>query len=204
MVTVCRYSLRPRVLVDVSRVSTATSILQGRIHVASPIVVAPFTNAKAAHAAGEKAVAAAAAAAGTAYCVPHYANFPLPEVCAAAGGADRLLFQLYPIKKLAPTSAGTGADTGPSTGPSASAGANLAASGIVSSSAADPGLDRGYTALVLAYVARLGFRAVALTVDAPNNANRERTYKSAQVRFIAVEGPVSRFGSVRGLWVEIE
>jgi isopentenyl diphosphate isomerase/L-lactate dehydrogenase-like FMN-dependent dehydrogenase len=190
VVAVCRYSLRPRVLVDVSRVSTATSILQGRIHVASPIVVAPFTNAKAAHAAGEKAVAAAAAAAGTAYCVPHYANFPLPEVCAAAGGADRLLFQLYPVKKLAPTSTGTGAGTSPSPSPSPSpsAGANLAASGIVSSSAADPGLDRGYTALVLAYVARLGFRAVALTVDAPNNANRERTYKSAQVWFIAVEG----------------
>jgi L-lactate dehydrogenase (cytochrome) len=162
-----RYSLRPRVLRDVSNMNTTTSILGGRVKLDFPVLVAPFTNAKAAHPEGEIAVGAAVAAAGVGYAVPHYANYPLPEVRDALAGTGTqsggFLFQMYPVKKQ---SAG---DTE----------SMLGSSGIVRS-AEDDGLDREYTAGALRYASGLGCKAVLLTVDTANNANRERTYKNPQ------------------------
>ncbi len=47
------------------------------------ICIAPFAGAKITHPDGDKAVAAAAAARGLSFVVPHYAGFPLAEIKAA-------------------------------------------------------------------------------------------------------------------------
>lgn len=87
------WTLRPRVLRTTRPVSTGTTIL-GR-HVASPVVVAPFATARAAHPDGEAAIARAAASTGCSFVCPHFGGTPLEEVRAAAGDAP-LFFQLYP------------------------------------------------------------------------------------------------------------
>jgi isopentenyl diphosphate isomerase/L-lactate dehydrogenase-like FMN-dependent dehydrogenase len=168
-----RYTLRPRVLRDVSKMSAGTSILGGRVNLRFPVVVAPFTNAKAAHPVGELAVGAAVASAGIAYAVPHYCNYPLPEVQAvlaggAGGGSEGgnsggFLFQMYPVKKQSASDKES----------------MLGASGIVKS-AEDGGLDREYMAGVMRYISSMGCKGLLLTVDTANNANRERTYKNPQ------------------------
>ncbi len=61
-----RRKLRPRVLVDVSSVSTATNVLG--TDVALPILIAPLALQRMAHPDGELATARAAAAAGTIRC----------------------------------------------------------------------------------------------------------------------------------------
>ena len=58
-----RFELRPRVLVDVSRVSTATTVLGTEISM--PLVVAPVAFQRLVDPDGEVAMARAAAAAGT-------------------------------------------------------------------------------------------------------------------------------------------
>src|SRR6476469_4242513 len=62
-----RRKLRPRVLVDVSSVSTATTVLG--TGVALPILIAPLALQRMAHPDGELATARAAAAAGTIMCL---------------------------------------------------------------------------------------------------------------------------------------
>ena len=62
-----RRKLRPRVLVDVGRVSTATTVLGTEI--ALPVVIAPLAMQRLAHPDGEEATARAAAAAGTVMCL---------------------------------------------------------------------------------------------------------------------------------------
>jgi isopentenyl diphosphate isomerase/L-lactate dehydrogenase-like FMN-dependent dehydrogenase len=62
-----RRKLRPRVLVDVSSVSTATTVLGTDI--ALPVLVAPVAIQRLAHPEGEEATARAAAAAGTIMCL---------------------------------------------------------------------------------------------------------------------------------------
>jgi isopentenyl diphosphate isomerase/L-lactate dehydrogenase-like FMN-dependent dehydrogenase len=62
-----RRKLRPRVLVDVSSVSTGTTVLGTEI--ALPVIVAPLAMQRMAHADGEEATARAAAAAGTVMCL---------------------------------------------------------------------------------------------------------------------------------------
>jgi hypothetical protein len=69
-----RYTMRPRVLRDVSKPDPSTSILGGAVQISFPVVVAPFAGAMAAHPDGERAIAAAARAAGTTYAVPHYSG----------------------------------------------------------------------------------------------------------------------------------
>ena len=87
-----RRKLRPRVLVDVSSVSTATTVLG--TDVALPILIAPLALQRMAHPDGELATARAAAAAGTIMCLSTAATARPAEVAAAAPGGARW-FQVY-------------------------------------------------------------------------------------------------------------
>jgi isopentenyl diphosphate isomerase/L-lactate dehydrogenase-like FMN-dependent dehydrogenase len=97
-----RRRLRPRVLVDVSEVSTATTVL-GR-EVSMPLLVAPTALHRMAHPDGEPGTARAAAAAGTIYCLSTLATSRPREVAAQAPAAPRW-FQLYAFKDGAVTDA---------------------------------------------------------------------------------------------------
>ena len=94
-----RIPLRPRVLVDVSAIDLATSVL-GR-PIAFPILLAPTAFNRLAHDDGEKAAARAAAGSGTLMIGSTLATCPLEEVAACAGGA--MWFQLYVYKDRALT-----------------------------------------------------------------------------------------------------
>jgi isopentenyl diphosphate isomerase/L-lactate dehydrogenase-like FMN-dependent dehydrogenase len=87
-----RLPLRPRVLVDVAEVSTATTVLG--TPVSMPLLVAPTAIQRLAHPEGEPGMARAAAGAGTVMCLSTLATATLEEVAAAAPGAPRW-FQLY-------------------------------------------------------------------------------------------------------------
>jgi isopentenyl diphosphate isomerase/L-lactate dehydrogenase-like FMN-dependent dehydrogenase len=87
-----RRKLRPRMLVDVRTVSTATTVLGTEI--ALPIVIAPLALQRMAHPDGEVATARAAAAAGTIMCLSSASTTRPAEVAAAAPGAPRW-FQVY-------------------------------------------------------------------------------------------------------------
>ena len=87
-----RWHLRPRVLVDVSTVSTATAVL-GR-EASMPVLVAPTAFQRLAHFDGELATARAAAAAGTVLIQSTLSSVTPAEVAAAAP-AGRRWFQLY-------------------------------------------------------------------------------------------------------------
>jgi len=87
-----RRKLRPRVLVDVSSVTTATTVLG--TDVALPVLIAPLALQRMAHPDGELATARAAAAAGTIMCLSTAATARPAEVAAAAPGAPRW-FQVY-------------------------------------------------------------------------------------------------------------
>jgi isopentenyl diphosphate isomerase/L-lactate dehydrogenase-like FMN-dependent dehydrogenase len=86
------WHLRPRVLVDVGTVSPATTVL-GR-EVSMPLLVAPTAFLRLAHPDGERAVARAAAAAGTIMCQATLSSLT-PAELAAAVPSSRLWFQLY-------------------------------------------------------------------------------------------------------------
>jgi len=87
-----RWQLRPRVLVDVSAVTTATTLL-GR-EVSMPVLVAPTAFQRLAHPDGEVATARAAAGVGTVMCQSTLSSLTPGEVARSAPGA-RLWFQLY-------------------------------------------------------------------------------------------------------------
>jgi isopentenyl diphosphate isomerase/L-lactate dehydrogenase-like FMN-dependent dehydrogenase len=84
--------LRPRVLVDVSQVTSATTVL-GR-EVSMPVLVAPTAFQRLAHPEGEIAIARAAASVGTVMCQSTLSSATPGELATAAPGA-RLWFQLY-------------------------------------------------------------------------------------------------------------
>jgi isopentenyl diphosphate isomerase/L-lactate dehydrogenase-like FMN-dependent dehydrogenase len=90
-----RHALRPRVLVDVSDVSTATTVLGTEISM--PVIVAPVALQKMAHHDGECGMARAAADAGTIMTLSTIATSTPREVAAAAPGAPRW-FQVYVFK----------------------------------------------------------------------------------------------------------
>ena len=90
-----RYRLRPRVLVDVTTVTTRTTVLG--TDVSMPLLVAPTALQRMAHPDGELATARAAAAAGTIMCLSTIATATAREVAEAAPGAARW-FQLYVLK----------------------------------------------------------------------------------------------------------
>jgi isopentenyl diphosphate isomerase/L-lactate dehydrogenase-like FMN-dependent dehydrogenase len=87
-----RWVLRPRVLVDVGSVTTATSVL-GQ-DVSMPILVAPTAFQRLVHPEGEAPMARAAAAAGTVFCLSTLSSASPAEIAAAAPGG-RNWFQLY-------------------------------------------------------------------------------------------------------------
>jgi isopentenyl diphosphate isomerase/L-lactate dehydrogenase-like FMN-dependent dehydrogenase len=97
-----RWRLRPRVLVDVSEVTTATAVL-GK-PVSMPILVAPVAYQRLADPGGEVAMARAAAAADTVMCLSTLAT-TRPSELAAAAPPGRRWFQLYCFKEKAVTSA---------------------------------------------------------------------------------------------------
>jgi 4-hydroxymandelate oxidase len=90
-----RLTLRPRVLRDVSAVSTATSLLG--VPVPTPVVVAPMAYHQMAHPEGEAASAAGAAAAGCCYVLSTQATMSVEDVAAAAPDGLRW-FQVYVVR----------------------------------------------------------------------------------------------------------
>jgi 4-hydroxymandelate oxidase len=86
-----RLALRPRVLVGVDRVETATTVLGHRL--ALPVLLAPTAFNRLGHPDGEVAAARAAGRAGTVMCCSTIASTALEEIAEAAGGP--LWFQLY-------------------------------------------------------------------------------------------------------------
>jgi 4-hydroxymandelate oxidase len=90
-----RLRLRPRVLRDVSRVSTTTSLLGGQVP--TPLMVAPMAYHRMVHPDGEAASAAGAAAAGALYVLSTQATMSVEEVAVAAPDAARW-FQVYVVR----------------------------------------------------------------------------------------------------------
>jgi 4-hydroxymandelate oxidase len=87
-----RRRLRPRVLVDVARVTTATTMLGAPCGM--PVAIAPMAAQGDVHPDGEVATARAAAAAGVPLILSTVSSRSLEEVAAAAPGGTRW-FQLY-------------------------------------------------------------------------------------------------------------
>jgi len=90
-----RWRFRPRMLVDVSEITAATTVLG--LPVSMPLLVAPFAMHGLLAADGELATARAASAAGTLFCVSTVTTRTHAEIAAAANGAPRWL-QLYVVK----------------------------------------------------------------------------------------------------------
>jgi 4-hydroxymandelate oxidase len=88
-----RRVLRPRMLVDVSEVTTRTTVLGTEI--AMPLMVAPTSLQRVTHPDGEPALARAAAAAGTVYCLSSLGSVRPAELAAALGEETPRWFQLY-------------------------------------------------------------------------------------------------------------
>ena len=95
-----RWRLRPRMLVDVGEVSTATELLGTEISM--PILVAPVAFQRMAHEDGEVGMARAAAEAGTLMCLSTIATARPSEVAQAAPQGKRW-FQLYIFRDRAVT-----------------------------------------------------------------------------------------------------
>ena len=95
-----RWTLRPRLLRDVERVTTARTVMG--VELAAPIVVAPMAYQRHAHPDGEPAMARAAAAFGTIMTLSTMATASPAEVAAAAPDAPRW-FQLYVFRDDAVT-----------------------------------------------------------------------------------------------------
>jgi 4-hydroxymandelate oxidase len=87
-----RLRLRPRVLVDVSRVDASSTAFGTTL--AHPLIVAPMAAHDLAHPDGEVATARGAAAADALMTLSTISSRPMEEVAAAAPGAARW-FQLY-------------------------------------------------------------------------------------------------------------
>lgn len=86
-----RLFLRPRYLVDVSRIDTSTTAMG--IEIPFPVIVAPTGFQMLAHPDGERATARGAAAAGTLMTLSTFSTVAMEEVQAAAPGPK--WFQLY-------------------------------------------------------------------------------------------------------------
>jgi 4-hydroxymandelate oxidase len=87
-----RYMLRPRVLVDVSRIDTRVRLIDDVVDF--PVLLAPTAFQRLAHPEGELATARAAAAAGTIHVASTLSTYPVEEIVAAADGRT-VWFQLY-------------------------------------------------------------------------------------------------------------
>jgi len=90
-----RWRFRPRVLVDVGEITTATTVLG--CEVSMPFLVAPIAYQQLLHPEGELATARAAAAARTIMCVSTSTNATHAEIAAAAPGLVQWA-QLYVLR----------------------------------------------------------------------------------------------------------
>jgi 4-hydroxymandelate oxidase len=97
-----RWRLHPRVLVDVSVISTATTVLGAPV--ASPVLLAPTAIQGLAHPEGEVASARGAAAAGACMVLSSLATRSLEDVAAAAPEAPRWM-QVYVLRDRGHTAA---------------------------------------------------------------------------------------------------
>jgi 4-hydroxymandelate oxidase len=95
-----RWRLIPRVLVDVSTISTATTVLGAPVP--SPIMVAPTAIQRMAHPEGEVATARGAAAVGNAMTLSSLSTRSLEDVAAAAPDSVRWM-QVYVLRDRART-----------------------------------------------------------------------------------------------------
>ncbi len=86
-----RLRLRPRVLVDVSRLDTRTALFGQEL--ASPVLLAPAAYQRIVHPEGEVATARAAAAASAIFVVSSFATTAIEDIAASAPAP--LWFQLY-------------------------------------------------------------------------------------------------------------
>ncbi|KAA8524092.1 hypothetical protein F0562_010477 [Nyssa sinensis] len=89
-----RILFRPRILIDVSKIDMATTVLGFKISM--PIMIAPTAMQKMAHPEGEYATARAASAAGTIMTLSSWATSSVEEV--ASTGPGIRFFQLYVYK----------------------------------------------------------------------------------------------------------
>ncbi|KAL1555833.1 (S)-2-hydroxy-acid oxidase [Salvia divinorum] len=89
-----RILFRPRILVDVSKIDTTTTVLGYKI--STPIMVAPTAMQKMAHPEGELAIARAASSARTIMTLSSWGTSSIEEVASAASGIK--FFQLYVFK----------------------------------------------------------------------------------------------------------
>jgi isopentenyl diphosphate isomerase/L-lactate dehydrogenase-like FMN-dependent dehydrogenase len=96
------WELRPRVLVDVSEISTRTTVLGTEVEL--PFLVAPVAFQLLAHPDGEAGMARAAAAAGTVMCLSSLTSTRPGEVAEAAPDAKRWM-QVYLFRDRAVTHA---------------------------------------------------------------------------------------------------
>ena len=96
------WELWPRVLTDVSEVSTGIELLGSELQ--QPVLVAPVAFQKLAHPEGEVAMARAAEAAGTVMCLSTIATCGPTEVTAGCGGGRKWM-QLYCFRDRAITRA---------------------------------------------------------------------------------------------------
>jgi 4-hydroxymandelate oxidase len=78
-----RLRLRPRVLVDVSAVTTATTVLGTKVN--TPVLVAPTAMHRCAHPDGEAATAAGTAESGSLFCLSSRSGTPMAKIAAAGG-----------------------------------------------------------------------------------------------------------------------
>jgi 4-hydroxymandelate oxidase len=92
-----RLVIRPRMLVDVSRIDTAATVLGAPV--AAPIMIAPSGPHAAVCPQGECATAEAAGQAGVAMVAASGSNRPIEEIAAAAGGPLWLQLYLYPERE---------------------------------------------------------------------------------------------------------
>ncbi|PON93459.1 Alpha-hydroxy acid dehydrogenase, FMN-dependent [Trema orientale] len=90
-----RITLRPRVLVDVSRIDMSTTLLGYKI--SAPILIAPTAMHQLAHPEGEKATARAAAACNTIMVLSFTSTCTIEEVASSCNAVR--LFQLYVYKQ---------------------------------------------------------------------------------------------------------
>ncbi|MEI8002167.1 MAG: alpha-hydroxy acid oxidase [Actinomycetes bacterium] len=90
-----RWALRPRVLRDMTRVETTTTVLG--IPVSAPVLVAPTAMHRFVCAEGEPATARAAARAGVVYVTSMAATTSIEDIAAAAPGAPRFA-QMYLLR----------------------------------------------------------------------------------------------------------
>ncbi|KAE7999019.1 hypothetical protein FH972_003506 [Carpinus fangiana] len=90
-----RITLRPRVLVDVSRIDLSTTVLGYRV--SAPIMIAPTARHKLAHSEGEVATARAAASCNTIMVLSFMSTCTVEEVASSCNAIR--FFQLYVYKR---------------------------------------------------------------------------------------------------------